>query len=264
MDGWQKLGSELDLWAGSGRRATFWWRDDDAVQPTPALARLLALAAETGTPLCLAVIPASAGRPLADRVRENAGLTVAQHGFAHQNHAPPTARKSELGADRPLDVRLDELRRGRDRLRRLFGPTFQALLVPPWNRIGADLLPRLQKAGYHGLSTSGPRAAVRPPGALRLVNCHCDPVDWHSGRGFVGAPAALDLLCGHLRARREGRADRDEPTGLLTHHLVMDGATWDFVRRLFDATRDHPGSYWLTCLDALATADTQPLPAVAE
>lgn len=263
MDGWRALGAELELWAGTGRVATFWWRDDDAVRPTPALERLLALAAGTGTPLCLAVVPAPAGRPLADRVRDIAGLTVAQHGFAHQNHAPPPAKKSELGADRPLDIRLDELRRGRDRLEHLFGPTFQAVLVPPWNRIGADLVPRLRDAGYHGLSTHGPGPAVRPAGAPRQVNSHADPVDWHSGRGFIGAQTALDRLCGHLRLRREGRIDQGEPTGLLTHHLVMDRATWDFVERLLDLTRKHSGSRWLTCPDALATADTRPLAAAA-
>ena len=38
---WQKFAAELDRWAPG--EATFWWRDDDAIAPTTALERLLAL-----------------------------------------------------------------------------------------------------------------------------------------------------------------------------------------------------------------------------
>ena len=34
---WAVLGDELARWREAGRSATFWWRDDDAVQRTPAL-----------------------------------------------------------------------------------------------------------------------------------------------------------------------------------------------------------------------------------
>ena len=44
MTGWQALAGELDRWQRAGRRADFWWRDDDAVAPGLALERLLGLA----------------------------------------------------------------------------------------------------------------------------------------------------------------------------------------------------------------------------
>jgi hypothetical protein len=78
-------------------------------------------------------------------------------------------------------------------------------------------------------------------GELNIVNTHVDVIDWHGGRGFLGEAAALDLLIGHLSARRQGRADPDEPTGLLTHHLVHDADTWRFLENLQDFIRDHPG-----------------------
>ena len=46
----------------------FWWRDDDAIEPTPALDRLDALAATLDIPVHLAVIPDPARQSLAARV----------------------------------------------------------------------------------------------------------------------------------------------------------------------------------------------------
>jgi hypothetical protein len=54
---WDDFHKELDCWGEEeGAIATFWWRDDDAVQRTPQLDTLLAMA--NGHPLSLAVIPA--------------------------------------------------------------------------------------------------------------------------------------------------------------------------------------------------------------
>ena len=57
---WRMLDAEIARWRDAGRPVEFWWRDDDAVRPAPAVARLLDLAAQTGVPLALAVIPDSA------------------------------------------------------------------------------------------------------------------------------------------------------------------------------------------------------------
>ena len=76
MSTWRELEQELEAWARSGRRATFWWRDDDAVEPSPALDRLLELAASGRAPLALAVIPARASSGLAAQLA-GAGERVA-------------------------------------------------------------------------------------------------------------------------------------------------------------------------------------------
>ena len=54
---WQSFADEIARWRDAGRVADFWWRDDDAALPHPALARLLDLAARSRAPLALAVIP---------------------------------------------------------------------------------------------------------------------------------------------------------------------------------------------------------------
>jgi hypothetical protein len=239
-EAWQRLAAELDRW-GPGE-ATLWWRDDDAALPTPALDRLLALGPQ---PLALAVIPGQASALLPERLAGRP-VDVLQHGFAHVNHEPAGEKKAELGSARPAATVLGELARGRQRLERLFGRRALPVLVPPWNRIAEALVDRLPGLGYAGLSTYGPRPAA--PG-LHRVNTHVDIIDWRGGRAFIGAAAALDLTLAHLSARRTGRADRREPTGILTHHLVMAEAGFAFLGELLAASARHPAVQWLGARD---------------
>ena len=73
MTGWDALQRELELWRAGDRQAAIWWRDDDAVRPGPALDRLLELSSRHDVPLALAVIPAAAEAPLAQRLAGRAG-----------------------------------------------------------------------------------------------------------------------------------------------------------------------------------------------
>lgn len=245
---WAALDRELAAWAAAGRVAGFWWRDDDAEHATPALDRLLGIAARHGVPVALATIPAGATPALARRLAGTGG-SVLQHGFAHASHAGPGAKKSELGAERPPSVILEELAEGRRRLARLFagrGVPLLPVLVPPWNRVAGALVPALPTAGFAGLSTYGARAArCAAPGVLQ-VNTHADIVAWRGSRGFVGEHKAIGLIVDHLAARRSGAADADEPTGLITHHLVHDDACWDFCERLAAHVARHPAARWLS------------------
>ena len=254
MGNWGALTDELDRWAGAGRVATLWWRDDDAAAPAPALDRLLAARARLGVPLALAVVPASAEEAAADAIGADREATVLQHGYAHRNHAGSGERKAELGEGRPAADSLADIASGRRRLETLFGARLAPILVPPWNRIAEALVAGLSDAGYTGFSAYGPRRHARPAPGLAQVNTHIDPIDWRGSRGFVGEAAALDLAIGHLRARRTGAADGDEPTGLLSHHLVHDAAAWRFIQALVAATRAHPAARWIGVRDAFATA----------
>lgn len=246
MSAWDALQRELELWRGPERRATVWWRDDDAVRPGPALDRLLELSRRHRAPLALAVIPAAAEAALARRLDEEPSIAVLQHGYAHRNHEPADRKKCELGAARPQADLLAELASGRERLGSLFGARALPVLVPPWNRIAAGLLPALPGLGLRGLSTYSPRGAAYPAPGLLQVNCHLDPIRWKPARGFLGAEAALELLRGHLAARREDRADPGEPSGILTHHAVQDEPLWGFLDRLLATLSAHPAVDLLT------------------
>ncbi len=244
--GWQVLQEELDTWTEAGRVATFWWRDDDATQPSAALERLFRLKSRYQVPLALAVIPGRLDPLLVQGVQAEEGVCVLQHGFNHCNHAGVGEKSMELGLHRPRDQVLSELRDGFSQLASSFGAEFLPVLVPPWNRIAAELLPALPTLGLRGLSTFTPRAARNPAPGLRQVNCHADLIDWRGGRRGRDHGALARELAGHLRARREGRADAGEPTGLLTHHLDHDASAWSFVEEFLDRVAAHPGVHWPT------------------
>ena len=67
----------------------------------------------------------------------------------------------------------------------------------------------------------------------------------HEGRHFLGIEDCLRLAVGHLAARREGRVDPSEPTGLLTHHLVHDEDAWSFLSAFLQRTKRHEAVHWM-------------------
>lgn len=251
---WSDLVDELDRWRAAERVATLWWRDDDAVAPSPLLDRLLEIARDV--PIALAVIPAevepelgtwlSRSSPSARRPR----LGVLQHGWRHSNHSVG-GKKSEFPASRASeDVRFD-LAGGRARLTHLFGSRALPILVPPWNRFDDSHLPLLAGCGIRAISRMYERSGVSSTPGVTEVNVHVDLVAWGGDRGFIGEKAALSAIVGHLRARRLGCA-RDEPTGILTHHLVQDEAADAFLQQLVAITGGHPAACWLDGFEIFA------------
>ena len=241
---WESLARECEAWAAGGRQIELWWRDDDAVADTPALRRLLDLAT---VPLSLAVIPAGLEASLPTLLRSHRSVTVLQHGYDHGNRAPAGAKKSEFPATRPWAEAARDLAQGRTRLASAFGAQFVPALTPPWNRIDTGHAARLSELGYEGLTTYLARKSDRV--GIAQVNTHVDVINWHGGRRFLGVAASLDLLGRHLSDKRLGNADPSEPTGLLTHHLVHDTETWEFLGALLDWCAKKPIINWRCAAD---------------
>jgi hypothetical protein len=145
---WPELIAELEHWGEAGRIAPLWWRDDDAVAPTPELAALLRIAG--GAPVALAVIPALVTAALAIFLRDAPAFMVLQHGWSHANRAIE-GRKSEYPSGLPAAVAAAEIAAGHDRLVTLFGPRALPVFVPPWNRIAPKLLAVLAEGGIAAL-----------------------------------------------------------------------------------------------------------------
>jgi hypothetical protein len=244
MSPWHTLDAELALWRAAERHPTLWCRDDDASRDSPPLQRLLDFAEQATLPVALAAIPAALERSLVAAVAQSRFAIVIQHGYAHRNHAPPDERKMELGLHRDVEETLTELARGADILRREFAERFVAVLVPPWNRIATAIVARLPELGFRGLSTFGPRKARWPVQRLMQCNTHVDMIAWKRDRAFIGTDAAIDRVVAHLRARREGGAEADEATGVLTHHLDMSDAGGEFLVELVTRTREQ-GAVWI-------------------
>ena len=218
----------LDRAAAEGRTVRVWLRDDDCVAVTPALERLAALCAGVGLPVLLAAIPARADSALAPWIAAHPAIVPCQHGYAHADHAPPGERARELGG-RPAAAVLADLARGRAILRGLFGPALSDILVPPWNRFDAELLPRLGAAGYTALSAFAPTPAHSP---IPRLDADLDVIDWRRGR--TGRPPA------ELARKVADILARQDRLGILTHHLAHDAAAWTGLAALLERLAAHP------------------------
>ena len=241
-DLWDPLRRELDLWAEGGLRARLWLRDDDATDVTPALDTLVALAADFGVPVVLAVVPAAATEALARRLEDASAVQPAVHGYAHVNHAPPHEKKQELGLHRPRGAVLQELAVGHEKLRHLFGGRLLPVLVPPWNRIAPEFIPDLPALGFRALSTFGRRRRA-VVAELAEINTHLDIIDCTRGRTCRDPRELIGRFAGLLAG---SRAQGGAPVGILTHHLVHDPAAWAFLHALFKVTTEHQAVQWIS------------------
>lgn len=227
---WNAASEALDRAHEIGRRIQVWLRDDDCVAVTPALDRLTALCTAAGMPILLAVIPEPAEPGLAGWVAAHPAVTPCQHGVAHRNHAAPGKRACELGGARPPDAVRDELVRGRAKLKALFGAHLSDILVPPWNRIDADIVSFLPGLGFSALSTFGPT----PEGdaGIRCLDSDLDIIDWRNGR--IGRPLH------DLSRKLAGLVDRQNAVGILTHHLAHDATAWAALEEMLGRLHAHP------------------------
>jgi len=229
-DIWQPLHDELDRWRDANLTVELWLRDDDAFRPSPRLDRLIALTAEFGIPVALAIVPKQAKLPLAKRLALETHIHPVVHGWSHVNHAPLWQKKQELGPHRPRHVVLNDLTRGFARLSEFHGERLVPMLVPPWNRIDPGLLGDLPALGFRAVSTFGNNLKSRP--GLPVVNTHIDLIDWHAGNACYDHAWLVAALTKELAA---ARASGGRPVGILSHHMISEDDAFQFLRGLFTA-----------------------------
>jgi hypothetical protein len=228
---WQPVRDELDRWRDLGLTAELWLRDDDAFKPSPLLDRLIALTAEFGIPVALAIIPRDAEPALAERIAQETHIHPVVHGWAHANHAPLwEKKKQELGLHRPRAAVLNDLTAGLTRLSELHGERLVPMLVPPWNRIDRELVDDLPALGYRALSVFGDKIQSRP--GLAVVNTHVDIIDWHRGKACQDHAWLVATLAKEMA---QARSSGGRPVGILSHHMVSDEDAFRFLHDLFRA-----------------------------
>lgn len=236
---WRELHAALSERKHAGRPVQFWWRDDDAAAPSPALERAVGLSKRYAIPLALAVIPQDATPQLFQGLHER--VSVLQHGTDHRNRAAAGEKKTEYPGTESVESALARIAEGMAKLRSQAGQHFMPVLAPPWNRMRADLVDKLPSLGIRGISAYGPQKSREPAAGLRQVNTHVDVVAWRRGRRFVGEDEVWASTMRLLRSM-EG------PIGWLTHHAVHDAATWDFLERLFTLKEVR----WLSAAEAFS------------
>jgi hypothetical protein len=242
---WQPVHEALDRWSKAGLKAPFWLRDDDAVEPSAALDRLIAIAAPFRVPVGLAVVPCPTGKPLAERLRNEPYVVPVVHGWAHRNHAPEGEKKQEFGLHRPLHEMQEDLTRGLAKMRALYASRLVPMFVPPWNRIAPPAVNILRSIGYTAISTFGPAPAVSAGHSLPELNTHVDIID------FRGTRSCRDpgLLAGSIAATLMHSLDHGRyAVGILSHHLVHDKAAFQFLEDLLLVTHRH---LWLSPADLI-------------
>ena len=247
MSSWADLDDELAAWAHAGLTPRFWWRDDDAQEPTEALERLIALSDAHKVPAHLAVIPHGLSSALAPRLHRAAHIHTVQHGFAHINHEPKGNPASEIGDTRDIALQCADLTDGWQILTRAALPRLLPLLVPPWNTIAAETRRCLPRLGYRALSSYAGRNAQDPVPGLMQLDGHLDPVRWKQGRVFRGTDKMLGLIIETMQAHRA--AHDPTPICYLTHHLQTGDDIWDFTDQMF--TRLEGRVTWLSLSNLL-------------
>lgn len=233
---------ELAEWRIRGLTLPIWWRDDDVIEPTKNLERLLELSRKVELPLHLAVIPARVSHTLVDYLQSVAEIRVLVHGWCHRNHSPVNERPAEFGIMRQNSG--EEIRQGLSMLSALFRETTLPIFVPPWNRITPEVFPILVQSGYRGLSCHGPRINKEACKGLQQTNTHIDLIDWNCNPKLLDPEVLIAHLVKNLVHRRTGKTDATEPLGLLTHHLVHEDSIWAFCSSLLEELRAGPTSIY--------------------
>lgn len=241
---WSPLKRELEEWQTQGLTLPLWWRDDDATSVTEPLGQLEAASRRHDLPVHLAIIPKDVAPSLVDTIATTDCLLPIVHGWAHENHAPASEKKSEFGSSRPVEAALQDAEEGLVKLKQALGGALRPMFVPPWNRISPELLPWMAGLGFAALSSYGPRNKLMAAPGLQQINTHIDPIDWKGSRSLLDEDMLINQITKQLEARRAGDTDRHEPMGLLTHHLVHDAAVWNFCDRILDMLLSGPATPW--------------------
>ncbi|MEQ8586650.1 MAG: polysaccharide deacetylase family protein [Thalassobaculaceae bacterium] len=241
------LSRHLDAREAAGRPLALWWRDDDLETPSDALSVCLAALDAAGIAAAFAAVPAGL-TPAAVAALGGSRVVLFVHGWAHVNHAGADEKKSEFGANRPLADRLAEIARGWDRVREIGGDRAVPCFVPPWNRIGDDLLPALSGTGIGALSAFASPKRRPPAASVPRLDTHLDLIDWRGS----GAPISGEALATRI-VQHDGV---DGPVGILSHHRVTGPGAWADWRPVLRLLSAHPTVRWLDPGEALTRAGT--------
>ena len=138
-------------------------------------------------------------------------------------------------------------------LEQAFGRRFAPVLVPPWNRIDEAVIERLPGAGFSGLSTFGPEAAMASGAGSCAVQHACRPdrvaarssLHRRRGRGRPPGGSSCRASRGH---RRPGGAHR-APHASSGFRRQPRGR---FSAELFARTQAHGAAAWVDAATAFA------------
>jgi hypothetical protein len=253
---WNLVRAELDRWTDGNLTARFWIRDDDAFEVSPQLSKLDSFAVKHDLGIGLAVIPSKVRSSLAAfLVDKSRRFYPMCHGWAHTNYGAPS-KPAEFGPERSFPDLVADARAAFEVFCGYFGAN-GAIFVPPYNRIAPTLINALTGIGFAGLSSypgffenlmsrCSAQFNVRVPLRIRRgykikrFDVQIDPIQWKPTATARPDETIAMSLVGHLRLRRNGFLDADDPIGIMTHHLFHDDTIWNVCDVMVDVLRQHP------------------------
>jgi hypothetical protein len=246
---WALVNLELRRWNVRGHRPRFWWRDDDARAPTPALFRMLALSELHKAPLAIAIIPDGDLAAIGEVIQGHPLVSAIQHGCDHVDRNQGGGYSAEFApAQHPEEVS-KAISQAWRRLSAALSAT--PVYAPPWNVLTPNVAVALRATPFKAVSTYG--AAGPAPEGLAEVNAHIDIMRWRPAR-FRGETEIMRRLLRLLQQRR--RSGRwTEPIGLLTHHKNLDEPAWRFLDSFLGRlASEHGQTGWFAIGDLNASA----------
>lgn len=231
---------ELSLWTAAGKHAVFWLRDDDVSSITDRFERLLVFQKKYRLPMAVAVIPKGLDDNLPFLMKQYPEVAILQHGWSHKNHAPEGQRHSEYPSQRLPQEVSQTLGMGRALLQNLFQDQFVYGIVPPWNHFAREHLSQLKAYAF----IAGRNDTVAPDDKdIPSIAADVDILRWKPAPHFRGSKRLIKIISRQLRARRI--QNRQDPVGILLHHLQMDNRAWAFIEALTEILHAHPSVTFL-------------------
>lgn len=238
----EQLDSRLQ---NGSRKLQLWWRDDDFDSSGAGLDALKRVAAETGIVPLIAAIP---DRISATKLRQldlPADWFFCQHGYRHRSYEKEGQPHNEFGEARGADEVRNDLLKGRERLRSLFGSQYLDVMVPPWSKFAVSHERIISELCYKGFSSSGlaKRADISP--TIVQENVHLDLLRWGSTDGPTAAP--WERVMDRLEQCLVGLASQSTVRlGILTHHKAMKEDAFELLQNFILTTSSMRAVAWLS------------------
>jgi hypothetical protein len=201
----------------------FWWRDDDARRPGPALNRLLHLSRRFEAPLTLAAVPDGDMAALVEAcaaIRTSTWRSMASATRTARRPASPRARSMTCDTLDDISAEVETAIAAFARA----GLT-PDLFVPPWNNAHATLDACPGAARPDGVTLRRDRAPGARTAPGRSSGHHALEARSRAFAGACGSCCGRGACWSSAAFAGYGMSR----LGLLTHHLDHDEASWRFL-----------------------------------
>ena len=110
-----------------------WIRTDDVGIFTDKFNTLCDLFTKYNLPVVFAVIPTKLEEKTINKLNQMSNYVISQHGYTHKNFS--LSYQCELSDNRDTMEVLNEMKEGKEYLKKVFKDKFYSLLTPPFNKI---------------------------------------------------------------------------------------------------------------------------------